>query len=177
MYISQFGSVAQLCLTPCNPMDCSSPDFSIHGIFQARVTELYCPIIQRLPNHGHLNAYTYTIFFSYTGPTTTHTRARDPGSSAGKESACSAGDPSLILGLGGSPGEGIGYPLQYFLGFPSISAGKESCCNVGDLSSLPGLGRFPGKGHGNPLQCSCLENPRDSGAWWAAVSGVSQRHD
>ena len=82
----------------------------------------------------------------------------DPGSSAGKESACSAGDPSLILGLGGSPGEGIGYPLQYFLSFPSISAGKESCCNVGDLSSLPGLGRFPGKGHGNPLQYSCLEN-------------------
>ena len=37
----------------------------------------------------------------------------DPGNSAGKESACSAGDPSLILGLGGSPGEGIGYPLQY----------------------------------------------------------------
>ena len=37
----------------------------------------------------------------------------DPGNSAGKEYACSAGDPSLIFGLGGSPGEGIGYPLQY----------------------------------------------------------------
>ena len=31
-----------------------------------------------------------------------------------------------------------------------------------------------GEGNGNPLQCSCLENPRDSGAWWAAVSGVTQ---
>ena len=31
----------------------------------------------------------------------------------GKESACNAGDPSLIPGLGRSPGEGIGYPLQY----------------------------------------------------------------
>ena len=31
-----------------------------------------------------------------------------------------------------------------------------------------------GKGNGNPLQCSCLENPRDGGAWWAAVSGVAQ---
>ena len=31
-----------------------------------------------------------------------------------------------------------------------------------------------GEGNGNPLQCSCLENPRDWGAWWAAVSGVTQ---
>ena len=31
-----------------------------------------------------------------------------------------------------------------------------------------------GEGSGNPLQCSCLENPRDSGAWWAAVYGVTQ---
>ena len=30
------------------------------------------------------------------------------------------------------------------------------------------------EGNGNPLQCSCLENPRDSGAWWAAVYGVAQ---
>ena len=36
-----------------------------------------------------------------------------PGSSAGKESACNAGDPSSIPGSGRSPGEGIGYPLQY----------------------------------------------------------------
>ena len=40
--------------------------------------------------------------------------------------------------------------------------------------------RFPfslsciGEGNGNPLQCSCLENPRDGGAWWAAVYGVTQ---
>ena len=32
-----------------------------------------------------------------------------------------------------------------------------------------------GEGNGNPLQCSCLENPRDGGAWWAAVQGVAQR--
>ena len=30
------------------------------------------------------------------------------------------------------------------------------------------------KGHGTPLQCSCLENPGDRGAWWAAVSGAAQ---
>ena len=31
-----------------------------------------------------------------------------------------------------------------------------------------------GEGNGNPLQCSCLENPRDGGAWWAAVYGVTE---
>ena len=31
-----------------------------------------------------------------------------------------------------------------------------------------------GEGNGNPLQCSCLETPRDGGAWWAAVYGVAQ---
>ena len=31
-----------------------------------------------------------------------------------------------------------------------------------------------GEGNGNPLQCSCLENPRDWGAWWAALYGVAQ---
>ena len=36
-----------------------------------------------------------------------------PGVSDGKESACNAGDPGLIPGLGRSPGEGNGYPIQY----------------------------------------------------------------
>ena len=34
-----------------------------------------------------------------------------------------------------------------------------------------------GEGNGNPLQCSCLENPRDEGTWWAAVYGVAQESD
>ena len=36
------------------------------------------------------------------------------------------------------------------------------------------LDSIVGEGNGNPLQCSCLENPRDGGAWWAAVYGVAQ---
>ena len=52
-------------------------------------------------------------------------------SSVGKESACDAGDPSSIPGLGKCTGEGIGYPV--FLGFSCGSAGKESTCNAGDL--------------------------------------------
>ena len=59
-------------------------------------------------------------------------------------------------------------------GFPCSSVGKESACNAGDPGSNPGLERCPGEGNGNPLQCSGLENPRDGGAWWAAIYGVAQ---
>ena len=51
---------------------------------------------------------------------------------------------------------------------------KVSASNVGDPGSIPGLGRSPGEGNGNSLQYSCLENPRDGEAWWAAVCGVAQ---
>jgi len=68
-----------------------------------------------------------------------------PGSSAGKEFSCNAGeDPGLIPGSGRSPGEGIGYPLQYSWASLVAKMVKESVCNVGDLGSVPGLGRSPG---------------------------------
>ena len=58
------------------------------------------------------------------------------------------------------------------LGFPGGSDSKESACNAGDPSSISGSERFPGDVNGDPLQYSCLENPTDRGAWWAAVHGV-----
>ena len=90
-------------------------------------------------------------------------------------------------------------PTPIFLGFPCGSAGKESAF----LGSIPGLGRSPGEGKGHPLQYSglensipcivhglakiwmrlyflgllqysCLENPKDGGAWWARVHGVTE---
>ena len=57
--------------------------------------------------------------------------------------------------------------------FPGGS-GQESTCEAGDSDSIPGSGRSPGGGHGNPLQRSCLENPMDRGAWWAAVHRVAE---
>ena len=45
---------------------------------------------------------------------------------------------------------------------------------VGGPGLIPGLGISTGEGNGNPLQCSSPENPRDGGACWAAVSGVTQ---
>ena len=59
-------------------------------------------------------------------------------------------------------------------GFPAGSAVTESACHAGDTGSIPGLGRSPGEGNGDPLQSSCLGNPMDRGAWWAAVHGVAE---
>ena len=57
-------------------------------------------IVQGVPwwSNGYESTYQYSIF---------------PGGAEGKESACNAGDPSLILGSGRCPREGTGYPLQY----------------------------------------------------------------
>ena len=59
-------------------------------------------------------------------------------------------------------------------GFPWWLSSKDSACKAGDLGSIPGSGRSPGGGDGNPLHHSCLENPRDRGAWWAIVHGVTE---
>ena len=72
----QFSLVTQLCLTLCDPMDC---------------TKLPCPL--------YLHVFIQSLGF--------------PSSSAGKESACNVADPGLIPGSGKSPGERMGYPLQY----------------------------------------------------------------
>ena len=46
--------------------------------------------------------------------------------------------------------------------------------DIGDAGSIPGSRRSFGEKQGNPLQCSCLENPMDRGALWAAVQRVSK---
>ena len=54
---------------------------------------------------------------------------------------------------------------------------KNLPANVGDLRDtglIPASGKSPGGGHGNALQYSCLENPMNRGAWWAAVHGVTK---
>ena len=81
-----------------------------------------------------------------------------PGSSAGKESTCHAGDPGSIPVPGRSPGEGIGYPLQYSWAslvaqmVKNLPAMQETC--VGSLGQEDPLE----KGMAYPLQYSGLEN-------------------
>ena len=52
---------------------------------------------------------------------------------------------------------------------PPTNAGETR-----DEGLIPGLGRSPWGRHGNPLQYSCLENPMDTGVWWAAVHRVQK---
>ena len=76
--------------------------------------------------------------------------------------------------------EGIGTPVL----LPGKSHGRRSLVGYGswghqESDTTEGLHFHFSlscieEGNGNPLQCSCLENPRDGGAWWAAVSGVAQ---
>ena len=54
---------------------------------------------------------------------------------------------------------------------------KNLPANAGDARDtglIPGWGRPPGGKNGNPLQYSCLENPMDSGAWWATVHRIAE---
>ena len=60
---------------------------------------------------------------------------------------------------------------QVALAAKNLPANAEA---AGDMCSIPESGTFPGEGHDNPLQYSCLENPTDRGAWWAAVHRVTK---
>ena len=64
--------------------------------------------------------------------------------------------------------------LPYFSSFPDGLVVKNLPPNAGDVGSIPGLGRSSGE---YPFQYSCLENPMDRGAWWAAVHGVAVELD
>ena len=110
-----------------------------------------------------------------------------PGSSAGEESARTAGNLGLISGLGRSPGEGNGYPRQcsaWRIPWTAVcgvaeadtterlslslhcgsSNSKEPACNTGVQASTPGLESSSGEGNGSPLQYPCLENSTDKAA-------------
>ena len=62
----------------------------------------------------------------------------------------------------------------YHMDLSHGSVVKHLPANTGSVSSIPGLGRSPGEGNSNPLQYSCLENPKNWGAWWATVHGVTR---
>ena len=119
------------------------------------VTSVFLFMIARFPHHPQV----IRIF---------------PGSSAGKESACNAGDPCLIPGLGRSPGEGIGYSLQY--SWASLMAQM--------VQSPPAIWEtwVRSLGWADPLQEGMATHSSipawritvDRGAWWATVHGVTE---
>ena len=104
MKVKSESKAAQSCPTRSDPMDCSLPGSSVHGIFQARVLKWGAMAFFEIQKYAALNKIK---FISHP------VRRGFPCGSAGKESACNVGDLGLIPGLGKSPGEGNGNPLQY----------------------------------------------------------------
>ena len=105
--VKKESEVAQSCLTLCDPMDCSLPGFSVHGIFQARVLEWVAISFSR----GSSWPRDWTQVSHIVGRCFTLWATRK--TLDGKESACNAGDLGLVLESGRSPGKGNGYLLQY----------------------------------------------------------------
>ena len=96
-------------------------------------------------------------------------RENVPHSSVGKESACNAGDPCSIPGLGRSAGEGIGYPLQYSQASPEAQRVKNLPAIRETWFQSLGWEDPLEKGKGYPLQYSVLENSVD-----CIVHGVAE---
>ena len=96
-----------------------------------------------------------------------------PDGSGGKESACNAGDPGSIPGSGRSPGEEIGYSLQY--SWASLVAQMVKNPPAMQETWIPSLGwEDPRRRAWQPFPVSCLENSTDRGAWQATVHGVTK---
>ena len=94
-----------------------------------------------------------------------------PSSSFGKESACNAGDPSSIPGWGRSPGERIGYPLQY--SWASLVTQLTKNLPAIQETWVQSLGQEDPLEEGMATHSSILawRIPMDRGAWWATVHG------
>ena len=169
----------QSCLTLCDHVDCSLPDSSACGIFQARILEWV------------------VIFFSRGSSWPQGLNPSLPCLRTGKQvlTTKSPGNPFEVLGavfwspspLFSAPpshflGEGSGTPLQYSCLESPMGGGAWWAAVHGVTKSRTWLSGFTftfhfsciGEENGSPLQYSCLENLRDWGAWWAAVYGVTQ---
>ena len=176
-------SVSQLCLTLCDSMDSSPPGSSIHGIFQARILEwVAIAFSSRFPDAGikpespTLQADTLlSRVDSVLNNKNFHLHK------------CPLGDPNFyflhkcIIGDLPSYISYLTYKLfnlyaEYIMrnaGLEEAKAGiKIAGRNINNLRYADDNGI--GEGNGTPLWYSCLKNPRDGGAWWAAIYGVAQ---
>ena len=173
------GSVAQSCLPLCDPTDCRLRGSSVHWIFQARILEwvaifllqgifptqelsmcllclLHCRQIlylqrqnQRNPNFWHVKVFLFLGFFFFAFV-----------------DLCSVQLRSSRLKL-------VALMVKIF----QALVVKNLPANAGDVRGaglIPEWERSPGEEHGDPLQSSCLENPKDRGAWRATVHTVAK---
>ena len=191
------SEVAQSYPTLCDPMDRSLPGSSVHGIFQARVlgrvaislsrissqprdrTQVsrnagrrYCrQTLYCLSHQGSRSAFSHSQQRPYPGPPGVLLSAvLEPRIQAREESSTvSQNPPVLSPRCGDRPRKERPMHLRHLVEEGRCSLEPRIFATVSLLGKtttlLLGLFRV--------LQCSCLENPRDGGAWWAAVYGVA----
>ena len=138
-----------------DPMDCSLPGSSVHGIFQASVLEWVAIAFSKKKKKKvyHLQPISSVLRPLAFLPVSLLT--------------CIPFLYSSIFGL------------QYLKkwGLPRWLSDKESTCNAvdtRDTGSVSGSERSPGVGNGNTIQYSCLRNPMDRGTWWATDHQVAK---
>ena len=151
MKVKSESEVTQSCPTLRDPMDCSPPGSSIRGIFQARVLEWVAIAFSEKESYLPQNSF-FLVRLSVDWMDPIQCRKRQ-------------WHPTPVLLLGKSHGR------RSLVGCSPW--GREESDTTERLHFHFSLSCI-GEGNGNPLQCSCLENPRDGGAWWAAFSGVTQ---
>ena len=158
--------VTQSCPTLCNHMDCNPPGSFVHGTLQARILEWEpFPSPGYLPNPGIEPGFSALLLETSLVtqmvkrlPTMRETWVQSLGREDLLDKAMATHSSTLAWKIPWTEEPGR---LQ------SIGSLRVRHDWATSLSCI-------GEGNGNPLQCSCLENPRDRGAWWAAVYGVAQ---
>ena len=129
--------VAKSCPTLCNPMDCSPPVSSVHGISQVRLLEWVAISFSRQSSQPRDQTHVSCILDGFS---TTESPKK----------------PKIPHGMGQlSPQARTIEPKHC----------NERSCNAEDPGLIPEWGRSPGEGNGSPLQYSCLGNAMDGGAW------------
>ena len=116
---------------------------------------------------GEMRGYVYVVW----------SRATESGRVVRYCSVRVVGAVGSVLGNQGPGLPSLQAPDSPVPGLPWWLRGKQPACsagNAGDEGSTSGSGGSPGGGNGNPCLYSCLENPRDRGAWWAAVHGATK---
>ena len=117
MKVKREREVAQSCSTLSDPMDCSPPGSSVHGIFQARVLEWaaiafsihFLNVLQRWA--ARAISLRQAIMFTCNNKAASLVPVKNL--PAVQQTSCNMGDQASIPGLGSSPGEGNGNPLQH----------------------------------------------------------------
>ena len=170
---SSCKSANQLCLTLGDPMDCSSPDSSVHGILQARILEWVAMSSSGdLPDPGvrlvspvTLPLQADSLLLSYRGSPPSRSYLNLITSQRTTSENHHTGGFNMWIFRG----------MYSVWGFPADSDGKESTHNAGVPGLIPVWGRSPEEG--DPLYYPCLENSMDRGAWQATDHGIPRvRH-